>query len=223
MDQAGITVVIADDHVVVREGLRTLLDGVDGITVIGAAGSYDEAREIVLEAAADVLVTDIRMPPTGTDEGVRLAQELRSSHPDVGVVVLSQYLGPEYAIALLDDGSSGRAYLLKDHLADPSQLVAAIKAVAEQSSYIDPDVVDALIAGRRKSASSGLAALTKRELEILGAIATGKSNAAVAAEAYVSERAVEKHVSSIFTKLGLYDDPDTNRRVAAVLVFLAET
>jgi DNA-binding NarL/FixJ family response regulator len=166
-------------------------------------------------------VTDIRMPPTGTDEGIRAAEVLRAEHPDMGVVVLSQYSEPAYALAFLDGGSRGRAYLLKERVSDIGQLAAAIREVAGGGSVIDPEIVDALVAARAKPADSPLHRLTAREREILSEMAQGKNNAAVAATLVLSERAVEKHINSIFSKLALSQEPDVHRRVKAVLLFLS--
>jgi DNA-binding NarL/FixJ family response regulator len=177
---------------------------------------------MVAEAEPDVVVTDIRMPPTGTDEGIQVAQSIRTSHPGIGVVVLSQYSTPSYAVALLEGGSAGRAYLLKDRVARADELVAAIRAVAAGGSVIDPKVVEEVVNARAASAASPLERLTPREREILGEIAQGKSNGAIAATLMLSERAVEKHINSILSKLQLSDEPDVNRRVKAVLVYLAQ-
>ena len=169
----------------------------------------------------DVVVTDIRMPPTGTDEGIRAANELRGRYPDMGVVVLSQYSEPAYALQFLESGSKGRAYLLKERISDIGQLASAIREVARGGSVIDPEVVDKLVTARSRGARSPLRALTPREVEVLGEMAQGKNNAAVAASLVLSERAVEKHINSIFFKLGLTEEPDVHRRVKAVLLFLA--
>jgi DNA-binding NarL/FixJ family response regulator len=167
-----------------------------------------------------VVITDIRMPPTGTDEGIRAAERLRDTHPETGVVVLSQYVDPGYALALLEKGSGGRAYLLKERVSDVEQLLAAVKQVASGGSVIDPKVVEALVSART-SAQSPLARLTPRESEVLSEMAQGKNNAGIAAALVLSERAVEKHINSIFLKLGLSEEPDVHRRVKAVLLFLS--
>jgi DNA-binding NarL/FixJ family response regulator len=167
-----------------------------------------------------VVITDIRMPPTSTDEGIRAAAELRRSQPGVGVVVLSQHLSASYALKLLEDGSDGRAYLLKDRVSDVDQLVHAVRTVASGGSTIDPQVVEQLVV-RRRSTHPGLSTLTPREAEVLGLMANGASNSRVAAALGLSERAVEKHISSVFVKLGLSEDADVNRRVRAVLILLA--
>jgi DNA-binding NarL/FixJ family response regulator len=220
-DLAVTSIVVADDSYLVREAVVRLLEAEDDLSVAGVAGSYEELLDLVDEIAPDVVVTDIRMPPTGTDEGIRAAARLRESHPTTGVVVLSQFAAPSYALALLEAGSDGRAYLLKDRVADADDLVDAVRAVAAGGSVIDSKVVEQLVASRARSASSPIERLTPREREILGEIAQGKSNAAVAATLFLSERAVEKHINSIFSKLHLTEEPDINRRVKAVLVYLS--
>ena len=177
---------------------------------------------MVSEHAPDVVITDIRMPPTGTDEGIQAAAWLRQNRPRVGVVVLSQYAVPAYAVALLEHGSAGRAYLLKERVASVDELARAIRAVAQGGSVIDPLVVDELVRARSQRHRSPLASLTVRESEILAEMAQGKSNAAIAAALTVTERAVEKHTNSIFAKLGLSEEKDVNRRVKAVLLFLSQ-
>jgi DNA-binding NarL/FixJ family response regulator len=218
----AVRVVVAEDNYLVREAVSRLVDAEPDLTVVGACASYDELLAMVDETAPDVVVTDIRMPPTGTDEGIRAAAELRTSHPEVGVVVLSQYVAPAYAVALLDGGSEGRAYLLKDRVADADDLVAAVRSVANGGSVIDPKVVEEVVSAKARAPSSPLDHLTKREREILGEMAQGKSNAAIASSLYLSERAVEKHINSILSKLHLTEEPDVNRRVKAVLLYLAE-
>ena len=203
-----------------REGIHQLVDREDDLEVVGVAATEDELLALVDELTPDVVVTDIRMPPTGTDEGVRAAARFSESHPQMGVVVLSQFASPAYAVALLDRGASGRAYLLKERVADVGQLVHAIRSVADGGSVIDPAVVDALVEARSKG-GSGLERLTPREHEVLAEIAQGKSNGAIAETLVLSERAVEKHINSIFSKLGLTEEPQTNRRVKAVLMLLA--
>ena len=167
------------------------------------------------------MVTDIRMPPTGTDEGIKAAAWLREHFPKTGVVVLSQYVAPGYALALLEHGSAGRAYLLKERVGSVDELARAIRAVAAGGSVIDPQVVDELVRARSAQRSSGLPLLTVRETQILAEMAQGKSNSAIAAALFVTERAVEKHTNSIFAKLGLSEERDLNRRVKAVLVYLS--
>jgi DNA-binding NarL/FixJ family response regulator len=217
----AVRIVVADDDVFVRAGLRSLLADIDDFDVVAAVGSLPELLDAVTDHEPDVVLTDIRMPPTHSDEGIRAAQELRSTHPTVGVVALSLYLEPDYALRLLEDGSSRRGYLLKDHVDDVALVERAIRAVAAGGSFVDDDVVDVLL--RRARPNDGpLSRLTPRETEILHEIATGKSNAAVAASLYISSHAVEKHINSIFSKLGLESDADSHRRVQAVLLFLAD-
>lgn len=214
-----IRVVLAEDNALLRAGLLRLFADFDDIDVLGAAADHDEAVTLVTEHEPDVVITDIRMPPTDSDEGLRLAQMIADHHPEMGVVVLSHHLEPDYALRLLRDGTSGRAYLLKDRVGDPGEIHRAVIAVAEGGSLIDAAVVDALLETRR-SGGSVLDRLTHREGEVLAEIARGRSNRAVAEELGISERAVEKHASSIFVKLGLSEETERNRRVAAVLVFL---
>jgi DNA-binding NarL/FixJ family response regulator len=217
----AIRVVVADDNYLMREAVSRLVDAEDDLAVIGSCGTYDELVALVDDSEPDVVVTDIRMPPTGTDEGIRAAAHLRSTHPTIGVVVLSQYAAPSYAVALLDGGSEGRAYLLKDRVTDADDLVQAVRSVASGGSVIDPKVVEEVVSARSRAPSSPIERLTKREREILGEMAQGKSNAAIASTLVLSERAVEKHINSILSKLDLTEEPDVNRRVKAVLVYLA--
>lgn len=212
---------VAEDSLLVREGLAKLLDLADGIEVLDLVGDLPTLLDAVERHAPDVVVTDIRMPPTGTDEGIRAAATLRRSHPELGVVVLSQFLEPAYALELLDGGSEGRAYLLKERVSDPDQLTSAIREVAEGGSVIDPKVVEALVNQRLRTDRSPLDRLTPRELEVLDQIAQGRNNSGVAAALVLSERAVEKHINSLFSKLDLTEVPDVHRRVTAVLVYLS--
>ena len=214
-------VVVADDNYLVRHGVTGLIDADPDLAVAGVAGSFDELLEVVDNVSPDVVITDIRMPPTGTDEGVRAAALIRQKWPEIGVVVLSQYASPSYALALLEDGSDGRAYLLKDRVADADDLVDAVRTVARGGSVIDPKVVEELVNARSRMSASPVERLTPREREILSEMAQGKSNAAIASTLILSERAVEKHINSIFSKLHLTEEPDVNRRVKAVLVYLA--
>jgi DNA-binding NarL/FixJ family response regulator len=216
-----IRVVVAEDNTLLRDGIRRILEAQDDLELTGTCGTLDELDALVDADPPDVVVTDIRMPPTGTDEGIRAAASLRTTHPGIGVVVLSQFVSPQYAVALLDRGSQGRAYLLKDRIADVDDLVAAIRIVAGGGSVIDPQVVEELVHARSRSDRSPIEQLTPREREVLEQIASGKSNAAIAATLVLSERAVEKHINSIFSKLHLVEEPDVNRRVTAVLMYLA--
>ena len=216
-----IRVLVAEDNYLVREGITRLLETQDDVEVVGACADFDGLLDAVAAAPPDVVLTDIRMPPTGTDEGVRAANQLRASNPEVGVVVLSQYIEPGYALALLEEGSERRAYLLKERVSDVDQLLHAIREVARGGSVIDPKVVEALVAARSRRRDSPLEHLTPREREVLGEMAQGKNNAAVANALGLSERAVEKHINSLFGKLALSEEPDAHRRVKAVLVYLA--
>ncbi|HTZ07809.1 MAG TPA: response regulator transcription factor [Acidimicrobiales bacterium] len=217
----AVRVVLAEDNYLVREGVRKLVETEPDLEVVGVCADYDSLLQVAEGEQPDVVVTDIRMPPTGTDEGIRAAAVLRDRHPDMGVVVLSQYSEPAYALSFLDGGSKGRAYLLKERVSDIGQLAGAIREVAEGGSVIDPEVVDALVAARSRPDDSPLRRLTAREREILSEMAQGKNNAAVAAALVLSERAVEKHINSIFSKLALSEEPDVHRRVKAVLLFLS--
>jgi DNA-binding NarL/FixJ family response regulator len=212
--------VVVEDDVLVRAGIEALFATVESLDVVATCGSFVEALDVVATAEPDVVLTDIRMPPTHTDEGIRLARHLRDTRPDVGVVVLSQYVEPAYALALVADGSSRRAYLLKEHIAHVEQVAAAVEAVATGGSSIDPAVVDALLDRRSASSDDALDRLTPRELEVLSAVARGSSNAAIAEQLFIGDRAVEKHINSIFSKLGFGEAERTHRRVAAVLLFL---
>jgi DNA-binding NarL/FixJ family response regulator len=217
----SIRVVLAEDNVLLREGMSRLVQGHDDLELAGTCGDLPGLLALIDQEKPDVVVTDIRMPPTGTDEGIRAASHLRTEHPSIGVVVLSQYANPAYALSLLAEGSEGRAYLLKERVADVEDLLGAIREVAQGGSVIDPKVVDALVAATSPRSRSDLDRLTPREGEILGEMAQGKSNAAIAASLVLSERAVEKHTNSIFSKLGLSEERDVNRRVKAVLLYLA--
>src|SRR6266702_7278870 len=216
-----IRVALAEDNVLLREGMSRLVSANDEFELVGAASDLPQLLAVVAEQVPDVVVTDIRMPPTGTDEGIQAAAWIRENHPQVGVVVLSQYTAPGYAVALLEHGSAGRAYLLKERVASVEELVRAIRTVAAGGSVIDPLVVDELVKSRSHPRASSLDALTPRETQILAEMAQGRSNAAIAAAVSVSERAVEKHTNSIFAKLGLTEEKDVNRRVKAVLLFLS--
>lgn len=215
----ALRIVLAEDDFLLREGIRLLLEESGELELVATVADHSALLRAVEEHHPDVVVTDIRMPPTGTDEGIRAALRLRETHPDIGVVVLSQYAEPEYALALLGEGSRGRAYLLKERVGDLDHLLRAIQAVAEGGSVVDPKVVDVLVAGRSRRPSP-IDHLTPRENEVLAQIATGKTNAAIAQDLYLTVRAVEKHANAIFAKLGLSVDADVNKRVTAVLLFL---
>lgn len=216
-----IRVIIAEDSYLVREGVVRLLETQEDLKIVGACEDYDGLLAAVAEHEPDVVLTDIRMPPTGTDEGIRAANALRESHPDVAVVVLSQFVEPGYALALLEHGSARRGYLLKERVSDVDQLVRAVREVAEGGSVIDPKVIEMLVDAQSRRRDSPLDALTPRERDVLGEMAQGRNNAGVAAALGLSERAVEKHINSVFSKLGLSEEPDVHRRVKAVLLFLS--
>ena len=215
-----IRIAVAEDNALLRDGLARLITSIAEFKLAGTAGSYDELLELVNATVPDVVVTDIRMPPTGTDEGIRAAAVLRHTHPDIGVIVLSQYVSSAYAMALLAEGSARRGYLLKDRVAHVDDLVDAIRVVAGGGAVIDPQVVEQLVTSSNRTVKTPIGFLTPREREVLGEMAQGKSNAAIAATLVLSERAVEKHINSIFFKLHLGEEPDVNRRVAAVLLYL---
>jgi DNA-binding NarL/FixJ family response regulator len=218
-----VRVVLAEDDLLVREGIRALLAGRPELEIVASCRDLDSTVRAVVEHDPDVVLTDIRMPPAKSDEGIQLARSLRETHPRLGVVVLSNYDEPAYALALLEGGTARRAYLLKENLADPEGLVRAIEEVARGGSVIDPRVVDALVAARLRAEDSPLGTLTPREREVLAAMAQGKSNPAIAASLSLSVRAVEKHINAIFSKLMLAEESDVNRRVKAVLIFLSRS
>ena len=214
--------VLAEDHYLVREGVRRLLESRPEFEVAAVCGDLGSLLEAADRERPDVVVTDIRMPPGHADEGIQAARRLRESQPELGIVVLSQYANPSYALALLDTGSNGRAYLLKERLQHRDQLVSAIHQVAEGGSVIDSKVVESLVAARQRAEHSPLAELTPREVEILKFVAQGHSNQAIADELVLTKRAVEKHINAIFLKLGLTYATEVSRRVKAALIYLGE-
>jgi DNA-binding NarL/FixJ family response regulator len=216
----AIRVVLGEDSFLVREGIASVLRDLDDVELVETTGDLDELRASVERTKPDVVVTDIRMPPGNTDEGIQFADELRSSHPDVGVVILSQHAEPRYAMALLSGGSGRRAYLLKERLTDEAELKQAVHNVAAGQSLIDPRVVEKLVTAREKW-DSELGNLTPREFEILGLIAQGRSNRWIASKLTITKRAVERHINAIFLKLDLGEPEDVNRRVQAALVYLS--
>jgi DNA-binding NarL/FixJ family response regulator len=215
-----IRVAYADDSFLMRQALEAVLERLAGVEVVAGCADGDALLAAVEEQRPDVVVTDLRMPPSGDEEGVRIANRLRQRHPSVGVVVLTQYAEPRYGLELLQAGSESRGYLLKERVKDPSQLHAAIEAVAHGGSVFDPAMVQLLVSGR-SSGASALGELTPREREVLGEMAEGKSNAAIAEHLTLTKKAIEKHVGSIFSKLGLPEEQVVSRRVAAVLLYLA--
>jgi DNA-binding NarL/FixJ family response regulator len=219
----SIRLVLAEDHYLVREGIRRLLETWPDLEVAAVCGDLGSLLAAVEAEHPDVVVTDIRMPPGDANEGIQAAERLRETNPDVGVVVLSQYANPSYALALLERGSARRAYLLKERVKDLEQLVTAIHAVAEGGSVIDPKVVEALVAENARSEESPLNELTPRERDVLHEMAAGKSNAAIAEALFLTERSVQKVIHSIFLKLGLTWETSVDKRVKAVILYLAES
>lgn len=217
----AIRVVLADDHYLVREGVRRMLETDPEVEVASVCGDLDSLLAAIDEERPDVVVTDIRMPPTGVDEGIRAAEQLRETHPEMGVVVLSQYGEPEYAVALLEGGTARRAFLLKERVDDLAQLVGAIKTVATGGSMVDAKIVEKLVAAKGRADESPLNELTARERDVLREMAEGKNNAAIAQTLFLTERSVEKVIHSIFQKLDLGWEPTTHKRVKAVVLYLA--
>jgi len=218
-----VRVVFAEDNYLVREGTAALLSASGEVELVSMAATYEELMTAVDRERPDAVLTDIRMPPTNTTEGIDAARKIRVDHPEIGVVVLSQYAEEEYAYELLKDGAAGLGYLLKERVADLEELVRALNEVARGGSVLDPKVVEALVARKDRVAHSPLAQLTEREREVLGQMAQGKNNAAIAKSLFLTERAVEKHINSLFHKLGLTEETEVHRRVMAVLAFLRDT
>jgi DNA-binding NarL/FixJ family response regulator len=216
-EKAPLRVVLAEDSVLLREGIARLLEDF-GFEIVGQAGDADELLLKVRSYSPDVALVDIRMPPTHTDEGLRAAKEIRAKHPQTGVLVLSQYVEPGYAMELLSESAEGVGYLLKDRVSDVDEFRAAVRRVAEGGSALDPAVVSQLVGRRRRD--DPLGELTPREREVLQLMAEGRSNHAIAEQLFVTERAVEKHVTSIFVKLRLTPAAEDHRRVLAVLAYL---
>ncbi|MRX44616.1 MULTISPECIES: response regulator transcription factor [Agromyces] len=213
-----LRIAIAEDHYLVREGVRHAVEN-GGLTVIAAVSTAVELAQVVERERPDAVVTDIRMPPHHRTEGVDAALAIRAAHPEIGVVVLSQHNDPAYAMSLFREGTRGLAYLLKERVGRPAQLLAAIREVVDGGSVVDADVVATMVAHSRRNADSPLLALTDREHEVLALVAGGASNRAIAERLHLSQSSIEKYLGSIFTKLGLADEPDVHRRVAAVLAF----
>jgi DNA-binding NarL/FixJ family response regulator len=220
MSAGHVRVLVSEDDLIVREGIQNLIDGMDGVDVVDAVGDLPAAEEAVERLRPDVVVTDIRMPPTFTDEGLRLASMLRETHPEIGVVVLTQHADADYARTLLGGGSGGRAYLLKEGVTNRGQLDAAIRAVSRGESHVDSAIVERVLAEAGVRAADRLDVLTPREIQVLGMIAEAKSNDAVAQELGISTRAVERHVNAIFSRLRIDESTTVSRRVMAVLVYL---
>jgi DNA-binding NarL/FixJ family response regulator len=217
-----VRVVFAEDNYLVREGTAALLGSSSDVELIGTVGDLPSLLSAVEQLQPDAVLTDIRMPPTSTTEGIDAARRIRAEHPSIGVVVLSQFAEEDYAYELLKDGAAGLGYLLKERVADVTELVRALTEVAKGGSVLDPKVVEALVAAKDRMAHSPLGQLTDREREVLEHMAQGQNNAAIARSLFLTERAVEKHINSLFHKLGLSDEPEVHRRVMAVLAFLRE-
>jgi DNA-binding NarL/FixJ family response regulator len=217
-----IRVVFAEDNYLVREGTAALLQNAGSVDLVGTAATFDELLAQVEETSPEAVLTDIRMPPTNTTEGIDAAKRIRQEHPNVGVVVLSQYAEEDYAYELLKNGAAGLGYLLKERVSDLDEVVRALNEVSKGGSVLDPKVVESLVSAKEKMAHSPLASVTDREREVLEQMAQGKNNASIAKVLFLTERAVEKHINSLFHKLGLTEEPDVHRRVMAVLAFLRE-
>lgn len=218
VESMALRVVFADDNYLVREGVSALLAEVDGIDLVDTAADPHSLIKSVAQNSPDAVLTDIRMPPTHTNEGIEAAKRIRVEHPGVGVVVLSQYVEEDYAFELLADGVAGMGYLLKERVADLDELVRALHEVARGGSVLDAKVVEALLA--RRGSNGPILGLTEREREVLQEMAAGRNNATIAKKLFMSDRAVEKHIRSVFQKLGLVDEHEVNRRVMAVLAYL---
>ncbi len=219
----ALRVVLADDNYLVREGVTALLAEVEEIELVESVADPQSLLRSVREHQPDAVLTDIRMPPTHTTEGIDAAKQIRAEHPSIGVVVLSQYVEEDYALALLSDGVAGLGYLLKERVSDVTELVRALNDVARGGSALDPKVVEGLMMRKSGEASSPLRGLTEKELTVLEQMASGRTNASIAQTLYMSERSVEKHISAVFLKLGLVDEGEINRRVMAVLAFVEAT
>ncbi len=217
-----LRVVFAEDNYLVREGTAALLADQEDVDLVAAVSDRDELLEAVEAHLPDAVLTDIRMPPTNTTEGIEAATRIRAGHPEIGVVVLSQYAEEEYAHELLKEGANGLGYLLKERVADIEEIVRALRDVASGGSVLDPKIVEALVTRRERQERSPLGRLTPREREVLGLMAEGRNNAAIAGALFLTERAVEKHINSLFHKLDLTEEPEVHRRVRAVLTFLRE-
>lgn len=216
-----IRVVVGEDTYLIREALERIISGFEHVDAVAFCDDRDSLRAAIERERPDAVLTDIRMPPTGIDEGIQVARELSVDHPKMGVVILSQFVEPSYVLAFFESGTAGRAYLLKERLGDADELAAAIEAVVSGGSMIDPKVIEVLVKARSAGARSPLTTLTRREHEVLAEIAQGKSNTAIAESLVLTRRAVEKHINSIFTKLELESPDDVSRRVKATLLFLA--
>jgi DNA-binding NarL/FixJ family response regulator len=217
-----LRIVVAEDDFLVREGILRVLSTAPDFEVVASCDDYDALVAAVEQQDPDVVLTDIKMPPTSSNEGIRLARQLHATHPKIGVVVVSQYSEPSLIVGLFEEGSDRRAYLLKERIRDRSVVVSTIRSVAAGGSYVDPRIIDVLVYARSGGASAWFDELTPREREVLAEIAQGKSNSAIAEELFLTNRTIESHVNSIFLKLGLGNADDVSKRVKAALIFLAE-
>ena len=215
-----VRVVLGEDSYLAREGISRALGAIDEIELVASGADFDELVDAVNRLEPDVVLTDVRMPPSHTDEGIRLANQLRRSHPTIGVVILSQHSDALYALALLEDGSDGRGYLLKDRVRDQEELGRALLEVARGGTVVDAKIINELLAVRRRRETTGLETLTDREQEILALVAEGRSNGDIAEALVITKRAVEGHINSIFSKLELGDPEKVDRRVKAALLYL---
>ncbi len=218
----SLRIVLGEDNFLVREGIRRMLASEPDIEVPGAAGDLGELLDVIDTTQPDVVLTDIRMPPDHKDEGIRAAEHCRHQHPEIGVILLSQYVDPQYVRMLLAQGTDRRGYLLKERVSQLDDLLLAVREVAKGGSALDPKVVETLLVARAKDRAGDLASLTPREREVLAAMAQSHTNAVIAKQLYLSIRAVEKHINSIFSKLGLTGDQESHPRVRAVLLYLSE-
>jgi DNA-binding NarL/FixJ family response regulator len=213
--------VLGEDNALLREGMRGMLSSEDGLEVVASCADLDGIRDSIDALRPDVVLTDIRMPPSWTDEGVQVARHCRARHPSTGVILLSQYVDPAYVRSLLESGSAGRGYLLKERVSDVDELVAAVAVVARGGSVVDPQVIEHLVKAGVSRGNSKVGRLSARELEVLAEMSRGHNNAAIAASLFISQRAVEKHINSIFAKLGVGLDDESHPRVRAVLLYLS--
>jgi len=215
-----IRVVLAEDNYLLREGTAALLDTLDDVELVATAADKDELLARVAEHGPDVVITDIRMPPEHQTEGLAAAAEIRTRYPGTGVILLTQFADPQYAYEFLSQGAAGAGYLLKERIGDIAELKRSLQQVAAGGSALDPELVEALVVRKERAAGSLLGTLTPREREVLEQMAQGKNNATIAKALFLTERAVQKHINSVFSKLGLGDSTDVDRRVAAVLKLL---
>lgn len=220
-EDRALRVVVADDVLLMRQGVVRVLEAIPGVEVVAECDDADQLLAAVEDHAPDVVLTDIAMPPTHTDEGIRAAIRIRAERPEIGVVVLSQYAEPDYVLDLFDGGSDHLGYLLKERIGDPDELARAVDAVAGGGSVVDPKIVEILVSARA-DATSAVDRLTPRETEVLSVMAEGLNNAAIAERLVLSDRAVAKHINAIFSKLDLGADDDSHRRVKAVLTWLSK-